>query len=212
MMNANKESQDIQIKKLVLGTYSTNCYIIISQVTGDSVIIDAPAEPDIIIENLKDTHPCYILLTHGHKDHVGALAKLHSKLKIPLAAHAAEVGLPVIPEIRLNDGDKITFGDILLDVLYTPGHTPGSICFLHNKYLFSGDTIFPGGPGYTRSTSDFRQIITSIKDKIFVLPDDTEFLPGHGMSTSVKREKNKYTDFILRQRDSDLHGDVTWSS
>jgi len=212
MINTNKKSRDIQIKKLILGEYDTNCYIVICQATGDSVVIDAPAEPEKIVKNLKDTNLRYILLTHGHVDHIGALTELHSKLHVPLAAHPAETNLPVTPEINLNDGDKIVFGDIELSVLYTPGHTRGSVCLLWEKYLFSGDTIFPGGPGNTQSAGDFKQIVASITEKIFTLPDDTELLPGHGVSTIVKKEKGEYADFSKRRHNTNLCGDVLWRS
>jgi len=94
--------------------------------------------------------------------------------------------------MRLNDGDTVSFGNIKLEVLHTPGHTRGSLCFKAGQYLISGDTIFPGGPGKTRSPADLRRIIKSITDKIFVLPDDTQIYPGHGDSTILKKEKDEF--------------------
>ena len=209
MNNIKQENPDINITRLQLGPYDTNCYIVVYQRTGESVIIDAPAEPQEIIAGLKDTIPRYILLTHGHVDHVGALTELHSELHVPLAAHLGEPDLPIKPDIKLNDGDNIFLGDITLRVLHTPGHTQGSVCFLWRRYLFCGDTIFPGGPGYTRSTKDFRQIVASIKEKILTLPDDAELLPGHGAATNVGKEKSEYVFFISRQHKTESCGDVT---
>ena len=204
---------DIQTEKLELGLFATNAYVIICRQTRCSVLIDAPADVSTIMERLKGTSPKYILLTHNHMDHTGALPELRPKLKIPLAVHAADANiLPSPPEILLNDGDMLSFGNIKLEVLHTPGHTPGSLCFKVGKYLISGDTIFPGGPGKTRSPSDFRQIIKSITNKLFVLPDDTEVFPGHGNSTILKKAKEEYAIFSSRSYDPNLCGDVLWFS
>ncbi|MFH1169337.1 MAG: MBL fold metallo-hydrolase [Chloroflexota bacterium] len=206
-------SDDMQIEKLILGAFGTNAYIIKCRKTGESVLVDAPAEAGKILERLNGTSPRYILLTHSHMDHTGALAGLLPKLKIPLAAHAAEAGnLPSPPEIILNDGDTIACGNIRLAVLHTPGHTPDSLCFKAEKYLLAGDTIFPGGPGHTGSPAAFQQIVKSIRDKIMTLEDDTEIHPGHGVFTVLKKEKGEFAAFSSRQHDPRLCGDVLWLS
>jgi len=203
----------IQIERFQLGFFGTNAYILTCQQTGDSVVVDAPAEADKIIDSLKGTNPRYILLTHNHTDHIGALAELRSKLGIPLAAHAKDAGiLPSPPEIELNDGDIISFGNVKLEVLHTPGHTPGSLCFKAGKYLLSGDTIFPNGPGKTSSPANFQQIVKSITGKIFALNDDTQVYPGHGNSTVIKNEKEEFAAFSSRPHNSNLCGDVLWLS
>ena len=202
----------IQIEKLELGPYGTNAYVIICRQTGDSVLIDAPADASKIMEKLKGSDPKYILLTHNHMDHTGALPELRSKLKTPLAVHAADTGGMPPPEILLSDDDTVSFGNVKLNVLHTPGHTPGSLCFKIGGYLISGDTIFPGGPGMTRSPADLRQIIESITDKIFVLPDDTQVHPGHGASTILKKEKDEFSVFSSRPHDQNLCGSVLWLS
>ena len=120
----------IQIERLELGPFGTNAYIVICQKTRDSVLIDTPGEADKIMDRLKGTNPKYILLTHNHMDHLGALSELHSKLKVPVATHALDTGnLPLTPDMLLNDGDTISVGNLKLKVLHTPGHTPGSLCF-----------------------------------------------------------------------------------
>ncbi|MCK5181041.1 MAG: MBL fold metallo-hydrolase, partial [Dehalococcoidia bacterium] len=142
------EDNTTRIEKLELGPFSTNAYIVTCLRTRDSALIDAPADPNIIKEKLKNTLPQYILLTHNHIDHIGALAQLRAELKVPLAAHASDAkNLTPDPEILLNDGDTVRLGDLGFTVLHTPGHTPGSLCFVVGRYLISGDTIFPGGPG-----------------------------------------------------------------
>ncbi|MFC1979845.1 MBL fold metallo-hydrolase [Chloroflexota bacterium] len=207
------KGDDIQIEKLGLGPFGTNAYIIICRQTMDSVLIDAPADAGAIIERLKGTNPRNILLTHNHMDHTGALCEMWSELKVPVAAHAADTrNLPSPTEMLLNDGDALSFGNIRLEVLHTPGHTPGSLCFRVGRYLIAGDTIFPGGPGKTGSPSDLKQIIKSITDKIFVLPDDTEIYPGHGDSTILKKEKDEFAVFSSRIHAPNLFGDVLWLS
>jgi glyoxylase-like metal-dependent hydrolase (beta-lactamase superfamily II) len=99
-----------------------------------------------------------------------------------------------------------------LKVLHTPGHTPGSLCFWVGKYLISGDTIFPGGPGQTKSPTDLKRIIESITRKIFVLPDDTAIYPGHGDSTLLRKEKEEFAIFSSRPHNPNLCGDVLWLS
>ena len=205
------EDKLIWVEKLELGSFGTNAYIMGCQKTQDSVLIDAPAEANVIIDRLKNTTLKYILLTHNHIDHIGALAQLRAELKVPLAAHAADTSnLTPPPEILLNDGDVIWLGELKLTVLHTPGHTPGSLCFGVGPYLISGDTIFPGGPGKTGSPDDFRQIIKSITERLFVLADDTQIYPGHGDSTVLRKEKDEFAVFASRPHARDLHGDVLW--
>jgi len=153
------------------------------------------------------------LLTHNHVDHVGALSEVHSRLSVPLRVHILDAAnLPSKPGEMLEDGDTISFGRQKLEVLHTPGHTPGSLSFKVGDYLISGDTIFPGGPGLTGSPADFRQIIQSITGKIFKLPDATQIFPGHGDATVVKREKEQYAVFVSRPHGRSLCGHVQWLS
>jgi glyoxylase-like metal-dependent hydrolase (beta-lactamase superfamily II) len=201
----------IFIDKLTLGTYETNAYIAFCLETKESLVVDAPARASDIIASLKGTKPKYILLTHDHFDHTGVITSLRSRLKVPLAAHPLDsLQLKTPPEIHLKDGDSLKLGNLEIQVLHTPGHTPGSLCFKIGQYAFVGDTIFPGGPGHTETPEDFRQILKSITEKIFRLPDDTVLFPGHGDTTTVKKAKEEYAAFIKRPHDPDICGDVTW--
>ena len=205
------EDNAIRLERLELGPFGTNAYIVGYPGTQETVLVDAPAEPKAIIDELGSAALKYILLTHNHIDHIGALAQLRAELMVPLAAHSADTSnLTPPPEILLNDGDVIQLGELKFTVLHTPGHTPGSLCFMVGAYLISGDTIFPGGPGRTGSPDDFRQIIKSITEKIFVLPDDTQIYPGHGDPTVLKKEKDEFAVFASRPHAGNLHGDVLW--
>jgi hydroxyacylglutathione hydrolase len=205
------EDNTISIEKLELGPFGTNAYIVCCRRTQDSALIDAPGEAPVIIDRLRNTTPKYILLTHNHVDHIGALAQLRAELKVPLAAHVSDgSGLALPPEILLSDGDTVRLGELEFSVLHTPGHTPGSLCFKVGCYLISGDTIFPGGPGKTGSPDDFRRILKSITEKIFALPDDTQIYPGHGGSTPLKKEKDEAAVFVSRVHAPHLYGDVLW--
>jgi glyoxylase-like metal-dependent hydrolase (beta-lactamase superfamily II) len=205
------EDPDIRIIRLELGPYNTNSYIIISLATGDSMVIDAPSEAEEILKQLNGTNPRYIALTHNHIDHIGALRRLKSELKIPLAAHPLDTaGLPESLDIKLDDENYLTVGALKIKALHTPGHTPGSMCFLAGRYLLAGDTIFPGGPGYTSSPSDFSQILRSIEKKILSLPADTVIYPGHGNSTVLADEKESIALFISGPHAPGLHGNIVW--
>jgi len=141
------------------------------------------------------------------------MVSLRSRLKVPLATHEANsYPLKIPPEILLNDGDALKLGKLRVEVLHTPGHTPGSLCFRIGRYLFAGDTIFPGGPGHTDSPEDFQQIIVSITEKIFPLPGNTLMLPGHGDGTTVRKAKVEYAVFASHTRPPYLFGDVLWLS
>lgn len=207
------EDDAIRIVRLELGPFGTNSYIVTCRKTQDSALIDAPAEASIIVDTLRNTTPRYILLTHSHFDHIGALAQLRAELKIPLAAHASDAAnLESPPETLLSDGDTLSLGDLTFAILHTPGHTPGSLCFRVGRYLISGDTIFPGGPGRTDSPAAFEQIVKSTAEKILVLPDDTVVYPGHGDATVLKKEKDGFAIFNSRRHDPRLCGDVLWLS
>lgn len=212
-MTTVAEDEAVRVDRLQLGPFGTNAYIVTCLQTRHSATIDAPDDAGAIIDGLKGSTPQYILLTHNHIDHIGALDHLRTELKVPLAAHTADAAiLTSPPEIWLSDGDAVRLGELELEVLHTPGHTPGSLCFRVGRYLISGDTIFPGGPGRTNSPADFRRIVKSIREKIFALPDDTQIYPGHGDPTVLAKEKNGFSVFLSRPHDPQLCGDVLWLS
>ncbi|MBA7640064.1 Hydroxyacylglutathione hydrolase [subsurface metagenome] len=130
-----------------------------------------------------------------------------------MAVHPSEADvLPSPPDLTLADGDLVNFGTVSLRVLHTPGHSPGSLCLLLGKHLFSGDTLFPGGPGKTGTPAAFEQIVNSITEKLFVLPDETLVYPGHGEDTILGKEKQAFAVFASRPSNPGLCGDVLWLS
>ena len=198
------------LETLVVGPLSVNCYIFACEKTHQAAIVDPGDEADQILSVVKklDCRVKYILLTHGHIDHLSQIPILKNKLKaeflmheqdIPLvqsaSTQAALFGLPdpgdLKPDRFLNDGDIIHLGELTIQVIHSPGHSPGSITFQVNQKLFVGDLIFNGSIGRTDLPGgDYSQIIESIQKKIFTLPDSVEIYPGHGPATTVGIEKN----------------------
>lgn len=212
-MTTAAKDDTLVIERIETPPFGTNAYRLICRDTDESVLIDAPGEAEIMLSRLHGKRPQLILMTHSHMDHTGALVQLQSSLDVSLAAHKEDAArLPVFPDVLLQHESEVTVGNVTLKVQHTPGHTPGSLCFFTGKYLLSGDTLFPGGPGKTGTPSAFQQIIRSIKERLFVLPDDVQVFPGHGEPTVLGKEKEQFAVFASRSHPSDLCGDVLWLS
>ncbi len=206
------ENENLAIDSTVLGPWETNCYVLTFRRTNESLVVDAPDEPDTIAGLVAGTTPRYLLLTHNHPDHILVLAELKEILGVPLLAHAADAdGLPTAVDRFLEDGDRLEIGEVTLTVLQAPGHTPGSLCVAGPGFLIAGDTVFPGGPGKSFSPDGFRGLMASIREKILTLPDETLFLPGHGEGATIGAIRKEYEAFIQRPHPDDLFGDVTWA-
>jgi hydroxyacylglutathione hydrolase len=216
---------NIIIRQIPLGDYKVLTYLVACPATREAVIIDPAGEPDTILKQIKegDFKIRYILNTHGHADHVAANEALTCALGVPACIHEAdrdffsleevkqkcslELGLPSPDpaEKGLKDGDVLEVGTLKIEVLHTPGHTPGSACFLVDGHLFTGDTLFVGAAGRTDLTgASLDRMIASIERKILTLPKETVIWPGHDYgetpSSTIEREmeENVYiTDFIL---------------
>jgi len=199
------------VRKKTFPSYDVNAYIIECRGSGESTLIDAPERSDLLAAALERTSPRVLLLTHGHPDHTGALRALRIKLGVPLAAHAGDADiLPAPIDIRLEDGDEIRVGGVTMSVIHTPGHTPGGLCFRLENILFSGDTLFPGGPGRTATPEDFRVIFKSIRDKLMPLPDSTQVHPGHGPPTTIGKVRREIAVFTGRPHPPGLCGNILW--
>lgn len=190
----------MRLTKLALGPMDNNVYVVACERTGESVVVDASHDAAAIAQAAAGTTVRMILLTHGDRDHVDALQDLRARLGVPIAVHPADAAmLPAPPDFMLEDGQTIAVGDARLRVIHTPGHTPGSVCFHYDTTLVAGDTLFPGGPGATRGDAEkFAQIIASIRDKLFTLPDDTAVCPGHGLDTTIGAERPHLQEWIDR--------------
>lgn len=198
MAEGNDDSTEIVVRAIEVGDMENNVYVAVCPETRASLVIDACFDPDAIIAAIGDTSVVAIAQTHGHWDHVQALGELVTRLSIPVAAHPGD-SYPVAIDRDVADGDRVEFGRRSLEVIHTPGHTPGSVCFLSGRHLFSGDTLFPGGPGNTwGDRAKFEQIIASVRDRLFVLPDDTRVYPGHGAATTIGAERPHLDEWIAR--------------
>lgn len=197
-MTHHYEGDDLIVRKLRVGNMENNVYVLECPATHDALLIDGCFEADAIVDGCAGANVKTIVQTHGHMDHVQALAELKERLGVPVAAHPAET-YPVALDRELNDGDRIDFGESTVEVLFTPGHSSGSICLLAGNHLVSGDTLFPGGPGNTWGDPEaFDTIISSVRDKLFELPDETIVYPGHGDDTTIGAEKPHLQEWIDR--------------
>jgi len=197
--------------KLAVGPYDTNCYVLICPTGGESIIVDPAAEGERILQEVEGTTVKYILLTHAHLDHVGALAEVRETTGAPLGVHPADARhFGVDADFDLADGDVLEWGDCQLRVVHTPGHTPGSVCLILDERVLVGDTIFPGGPGHSANPEAFEQILATLQEVVFTWPDETELYPGHGTATTVGRERPAFEAFLQKPRPDRLCGDVTW--
>lgn len=185
------ESESLRVRKFIVGPVENNVYIVTDNATSQALIIDAAFDEDRIIAETRDVQPIAILTTHGHWDHVGAAAAVASRLSIPFRIHPNDATQAGIEGFRpLADNEVISFGTSSVEAIHTPGHTPGSTCFATHGLLFSGDTLFPGGPGATRFPgSSFPHIMESLRTRLFVLDDETIVLPGHGLDTTLGTER-----------------------
>ena len=171
------------------------------------VVIDAAHDADAIMAVVGGRRVTAILCTHGHNDHIDAAPELADRTGAPIWLHPADAALWGMahpdrqPDAELHGGQLISIGGVDLEVLHTPGHSPGAVCFAVPSLgvLFSGDTLFAGGPGATgRSFSDFPTIIDSISHKLFSLPPDTVVHTGHGDDTTIGAEAPQLDDWVVR--------------
>jgi glyoxylase-like metal-dependent hydrolase (beta-lactamase superfamily II) len=189
-----------ELRSFAVGPYDNNVYVLVDPKSKEALLIDAANEAPRILKELEGLRVSHILTTHGHHDHVQALKAVREKTNASFTCHQLDESMMPIPaDHRIKDGERFRFGDNELVALHTPGHTPGSVCFRIDERLFSGDTLFPGGPGNTANPyASFPTIIESIKGKLFALPDDTEVLPGHGKPTTIGSERPHLDEWIER--------------
>jgi glyoxylase-like metal-dependent hydrolase (beta-lactamase superfamily II) len=192
----------IEIHKLVVGPYDNNVFVMRCVATGDAVLLDAANEHEKLLELAQSLNVRRVLETHGHWDHIQAVpAMREAGYEVAVTALDAPRLKDVGYDVFLDDKEVVEVGRVRLDAIHTPGHTEGSICFkvAGSPILFSGDTLFPGGPGNTTfEGGDFATIIQSIDSKLLTLPPDTIVLPGHGDDTTVGTERPHLQEWIDR--------------
>lgn len=194
------ETADARIDKLVVGPFENNVFVVRCKRTGDAVIVDAANEHDLLLEVSRATGVRRVLTTHGHWDHIQAVTAMRDA---GIEVGVAEQDAAMLPsyDFTIPDDDVVAVGDLRLHTIHTPGHTPGSTSFLLEGHpvVFTGDTLFPGGPGNTTfEGASFEQIITSIDRRLLTLPVDTLVLPGHGLDTTVGTERPHLDEWVAR--------------
>ena len=200
MSTLHYEDSQVEIHKTVVGPYDNNVFIVRCRETGDALLVDAANEHEQLLELAKDLGVRQIVETHGHWDHIQAIPQLRDA-GYEVAVTAADAGMLPSYDLLLEDDTVLEVGRLRLRTILTPGHTPGSICFQieGSPVLLSGDTLFPGGPGNTKTDlGDFAQIIESIDRRLLTLPAETIVMPGHGLDTTIGNERPHLQEWIDR--------------
>jgi glyoxylase-like metal-dependent hydrolase (beta-lactamase superfamily II) len=206
----SRETGDLVITKVAVDPeMSNNCYLLRCVSTGDQVLIDAAAEPSTLLGLIGDAGLTHVVTTHQHWDHHRALSDVVAATGAEVVAGAPDAeaiteqtGVPVTRTV--DDGDAIPVGSCPLRVIRLTGHTPGSIALLYDDgsgspHLFTGDSLFPGGPGRTTNPTDFTSLMDDLEAKVFgALPDVTWFYPGHGNDSTLGQERPAIPEWRAR--------------
>ena len=204
----------MKIKKFEVGPLFVNCYVLYEEDTKEAVIIDPGDEPDLILDFIKEESLSikYIICTHGHFDHIGAVKEIKEETSAKIILHEKDLeiyrnspqvavqffGIEIDPQPEpdklIKDEELLKIGDINLKFIHTPGHSPGSISIYTDGYIFTGDTLFAGSVGRTDLIGGSMQVLLNSLQKIASLPDETVVLPGHGPKTNIgiERKTNPY--------------------
>jgi len=199
----------LEIIKIPVGIYAANCYIVYCKDTKEGIVIDPGSQGAEIGDKIKDLGLSikYIILTHGHWDHTDGILGLKEKIDVPVLIHkedepllragkkgiyskASSEGIEVAPDKYIEDGDKLKVGDMTIEIIHTPGHSPGGVSIKIGDRIFTGDTLFTGSIGRTDLYGgSYETLLSSIKEKLLIYPDNTIVYPGHGESSTIGREK-----------------------
>jgi glyoxylase-like metal-dependent hydrolase (beta-lactamase superfamily II) len=216
--SAVRTLDQLTIRKASVGPTDNNTYLLTCRTGGEQLLVDAAADPErllaLVREGSGSARLATVVTTHRHADHHGALESLVAVTGARVAAGAEDADvLPVAVDRRLHHGDVIALGHVTLEVVGLRGHTPGSVALAYREplhvdepdahagraHLFTGDSLFPGGPGRTWSPDDFRSLMTDLQDRVFgVFGDDTWIYPGHGQDTTLGAERGSVASWWER--------------
>ncbi|HEY5335757.1 MAG TPA: MBL fold metallo-hydrolase [Mycobacteriales bacterium] len=198
---AGRHVAGLGVTKMSVGPMDNNVYVLTCLATKERLLIDAAND----VDRLPTTGVATVVTTHQHGDHWQALEAYVGKTGARTVAHPLDApGLPVAPDLLVEDGDTVTVGEVVLTVIHLRGHTPGSIALVYRPdndapQLFTGDCLFPGGPGRTTRREDFESLMGDLKAKVFdQLPDETWFYPGHGDDSTLGKERAKLPEWLAR--------------
>jgi len=196
------------IEQILVGHMDVFCYLLGCEREKKAMYIDPAGDTDRLLERLKAHNLTleYIVNTHGHPDHTCGNADLQKATGAKIAIHERDASMAPHVDVKLHDGDRLQIGSLNMEVIHTPGHTPGAVCLFIGGHLFTGDTLFVGAVGRTDLRGgDFGSLLMSIKDKLLPLPPDTVVWPGHdygdrpSSTLAHECETNPYiSDFILQ--------------
>ena len=199
-----RELPELVISKVAVGPMDNNAYLLRCRATGAQLLVDAAAEPRTLLDLVGDAL-AEVVTTHRHADHWQALPAVAEATGARTAAHRLDApALPVAPDHLLDDGDPVPVGQVRLTAIHLRGHTPGSIALLYDDpqgppHLFTGDSLFPGGPGKTTNPTDFATLMDDLEAKVFGrLPDETWVYPGHGRDTTLGAERPSIPEWRAR--------------
>ena len=198
-----RELPGLTITKVATNPFNNNCYLLRDTASGDTLLVDAAGDPERLRDALADGRLVGIVETHGHWDHQQALVAVVEATGAPVLSTAADAGdLPLPVDRILSDGDVVTLGAHELTVITLVGHTPGSVALYYapeGGHLFSGDSLFPGGPGRTTTPEDFASIMDDLEAKVFGPYADTTWIyPGHGADTTLGAERPSLLEWRAR--------------
>ena len=195
------EDEQVEIHKVVVGPLDNNVFVVRCRQSGEALLVDAANEHEQLLQLCRDLGVRKVVETHGHWDHIQAVPQLR-EAGYEVAVRAEDAAMLPSYDLLLDDDAVVEVGRLRLRTIHTPGHTPGSMCFLieGSPVLLSGDTLFPGGPGNTATElGDFPTIISSIEQRLFkTLSPETIVMPGHGLDTSIAAERPHFDEWVAR--------------
>ena len=192
----------LDIHRVVVGPWDNNVFILRCRETGEAVLLDAANEHEQLLELCRRLDVRRVLETHGHPDHIQAVPQIREAgYEVGVNSADAPMLKQVGYDVLIDDKEVIEVGRLRLHAIHNPGHTPGSVSFLVEgaPILFSGDTLFPGGPGTTKlAGGDFPTIVASLDNLLFPLPGNTIVMPGHGVDTTIGNERPHLREWVER--------------